>query len=192
MASLDEIGGAVQVKDVMTTPVVMASEGDTAERVAKLMDERNIGSIIVTDARRKTLGIITERDIVKRVAAKNLLPSKVKALDIMSSPLVTVGPKTDLREAARIMSRRAIRRLVVMEDEKLVGIITDHDIIAITPALVEIITERARISQPPPIPQTSPLAGYCDHCSQWSDSLTQVDGRFICDDCRIELETEGT
>ncbi|MFQ6075935.1 MAG: cyclic nucleotide-binding/CBS domain-containing protein [Candidatus Bathyarchaeia archaeon] len=188
MAGLDDIGAAVQVKDVMSTSVVTVLEGDRIDRVAKLMDAHNIGSIIVTDTAGKPVGIITERDIVKRVAARDLLPSDVKSREIMSYPLVTVSYRTGLDEAARKMSRRGIRRLVVIDRNRLVGIITSKDIIAITPALAEIITERARITQRPLVRERSPMAGYCDNCRQWSDSLKEVEGRFLCEECRMEFE----
>lgn len=188
MAGLEDIGATVQVKDVMSTSVVTLLEEDSVDRVAKLMDAHNIGSIIVTDDRGKPVGIITERDIVKRVAARDLLPSDVKSKGIMSYPLVTVSPSTGLNEAAREMSRRGIRRLVVVDKDGLVGIITSRDIIAITPALAEIITERARITQRPLVWERSPMAGYCDNCRQWSDSLREIEGRFLCEECRVEFQ----
>jgi len=189
---LSEVKTAVLVKEIMTSPVVTVSENDTIELVAKLMDIHDLGSIIVTDSRGNPVGIITERDIVKRVAAKNLLPNKVKAGKVMSSPLIVIGPEADINDAAKKMSRHGIRRLVVMDHGKMVGIVSSKDIVAITPALIEIIAEKARITQGPPIPNGFVSTGYCNRCRQWSENLMEVDGSFLCEECRIESEAEET
>ena len=194
---LVEVKTAVLVKDIMVHPVVMVLENDNIETVSKIMDTRDIGSIIVTDNKRNPVGIITEKDIVKRVTAKNLLPRKVKAEAIMSSPLVMIEPDADINEAAKKMSKRGIRRLVVMDGKKMVGILSSKDIVSITPALIEIIIEKARITQRLSTSSGFISTGYCDRCRQWSESLIEVDGRFLCEECRIEKvdemgETEDT
>lgn len=181
---------AVLVKDIMRSQVITVLESDSTEAVAKLMEKHDIGSIIVTDDKGNPVGIITERDIVKRVTAKNLLPKKVKAGEVMSTPLVVIEPEADINDAAKKMSKREIRRLVVMDGKKMVGIVSSKDIVAITPALIEIITEKARITQGPTIPRGFISAGYCDGCRQWSESLMEVDGRFLCEACRIEQAEE--
>ncbi|MDQ1280310.1 MAG: hypothetical protein QG670_1573 [Thermoproteota archaeon] len=181
---------AVLVKDIMTSPVVKVLENDSVELVAKLMASNDLGSIIVTDKNGKPVGIITERDIVKRVAAKSLLSEIVKAEEVMSSPLITVNPEVDIKEAAKMMSLHGIRRLVVMDAGNMIGLVSSKDIVVITPALIEIITEKARITQGPLTRTGFISAGYCDKCRQWSESLMEVDGRFICEECRIDLEEE--
>lgn len=189
---LSEAKTAILVKDIMSSPVITVLENDTVELVAKLMDTHDLGSIIVSDSKENPVGIITERDIVKRVAAKNLLPNKVKAGEVMTTPLMVIDSEADINEAAKKMSKREIRRLVVMDHGRMVGIISSKDIVAITPALIEIITEKARITQGPPIPSGFISAGYCDRCRQWSESLMEMDGRFLCEECRIDLEEEET
>ena len=77
------------VKDVMSSPVITVYENEPVDKVAQLMDKYKLGCIIVTSRDGKPLGIITERDLVVRVLAKNLLPSKLKAKDVMSSPPVS-------------------------------------------------------------------------------------------------------
>ncbi len=178
----------VLVKDIMSSPVVKVLEDDTVELAASLMASHDLGSIIVVDAVGKPVGIITEHDIVERVAARSLLSNKVKAADVMSSPLVTVSPDVDLNEAAKMMSRHRIRRLIILDDGNMIGLVSSKDIVAITPALIEIITEKARITQGPPTPGTFISAGYCDRCRQWSESLMEMDGRFLCEECRVDLE----
>lgn len=183
------VNPAIPVKDVMSSPVVTVFEDDSVEHVAKLIAERDLGSIVVIDRKGNAVGVITERDIAIRVAAKNLLPSKVKAREAMSSPLRTIEPETDITEAANRMKEYGVRRLIVMDKGKMAGIVSSRDIVSITPALIEIIMERARVAQRLPLLTEVSSSGYCDRCRQWSDTLVKVEGRFVCEDCRIELES---
>jgi len=187
---LNDLPTTIQVKDVMSNKVITVSPDASVSQTAVLMNINNIGSIIVTDNSGRPIGIITERDIVKRLVAKNLVPSSVKAEEIMSSPVKTISPNAELSEAARIMHRSGIRRLVVVSDSRLIGVITSRDIIEITPSLVEIITEKVLISKEPPTSDELPTAGYCDLCGQWSDVLIALEGQFLCHECQIEFERE--
>jgi len=181
------------VKDVMTSPVITIDEDDSVTKAAQLMDQHNVGCIIVTSKQGKPLGIITERDLVSRVLAKNVQTSKLTAKEVMTSPLITVDPDETLSEAARRMSRLNIRRLGVIYKGNLVGIVSSKDILAVTPELIELIQERARIEREAvarEVPEHPSLAGYCDRCGRWSDALKEVEGNFLCEECQAELETE--
>ncbi|MGQ9623787.1 MAG: CBS domain-containing protein [Candidatus Bathycorpusculaceae bacterium] len=193
---MSEIGfrSRMLVKDVMSSPVVTIEEDEPVNRVAELMDKQGLGCIIVTNKEGKPIGIITERDLVVRVLAKNVVPSSVKANDVMTSPLITIEPDETIHEAARRMSRLNIRRLGVIYKGQLVGLLSSKDILAVVPELVETIQERAlmegenRAQEAPE--ESSPLAGYCDRCGGWSDNLKEVNGDFLCEDCKVELEEE--
>ena len=186
----DEVRTSVPVRDVMSTPVISVHENENAESVAVLMDKHEIGSIIVSDSENHPLGIITERDIVCRITAKNLKPSRVKARDVMSSPIKIIGPDIDIKDAAAQMRSGIIRRLVVMEKGRMIGIVSSKDIVGITPSLIEVIVEKARITSTPLLPIGTEAAGTCERCLQWSDVLQRFEGRFLCDECRIEMESE--
>ena len=190
MASLDDVETRVLVKDIMSSPATTALEDDNVEKVAKLMNAKSIGSVVITDRKGSPVGIITERDIVRRVTAKNLVPRNVKAKEVMSTPFAVVSPYTEVNEAARKMSKLDIRRLGVMDKGRLVGIISSKDIVALMPELMEIMTEKARITATPSPIRGSLLVGYCSNCEQWSDTLRDVDGKFLCEECRIELEQD--
>jgi CBS domain-containing protein len=181
------------VKDVMSSPVVTLDEGATSNKVADLMDENKLGCLIVTNKTGKPVGIITERDLVIRVLAKNLKPDAVKAKEIMTSPLVTIEPEATISEAARRMSRLNIRRLGVIYKGNLVGVVSSKDILGVMPELIEIIQERTRIEdaaeEEPAEIEERPLSGYCDRCGGFSENLKDVNGQNLCEDCRIELET---
>jgi CBS domain-containing protein len=180
--------GSIPVKDVMSSPVVMVSEDDDVNHVALLLTENDIGSIVVTDLKGNPVGLITERDIVTRIAARNLLPGNVKAKEVMSSPLRTIDSNEDIIEAADRMRAYGIRRLIVMDEWEMVGIVSSRDIVTITPALIGVIVEKARMTQRLPLIRKTSSAGYCDRCRQWSNTLESVNGTFICEECRIELE----
>ena len=181
------------VKDIMSSPVVTLDEDDPSNKVANLMDENDLGCVIVTNKAGKPVGIITERDLVIRVLAKNLVPDTMKAKEIMTSPLVTIQPEATISEAARRMSRLDIRRLGVVFKGNLVGLISSRDILGVMPELIEIIQERTRIEDAAQAGETEteekPLSGYCDRCGVFSENLKDVNGQNLCEDCRIELET---
>lgn len=181
------------VKDVMTSPVITIGENQTIFKAAQLMNRHEVGCVIVTSKEGKPVGILTERDLIARVLAKNTLPSKVKAGNVMTSPLITIDSEETLQEAARKMSRLNVRRLGVVYRGDLVGIITGKDILAVTPELLEIIQERAKIEKEPveeAAPEPRPLAGYCDHCGRWSDALKEVEGLLLCEECQTEMKGE--
>ena len=181
------------VKDIMSSPVVTLDEDETSNKVATLMDENDLGCVIISNKAGKPVGIITERDLVIRVLAKNLMPDAIKAKEIMTSPLVTITPEATISEAARRMSRLDIRRLGVVYKGNLVGVISSRDILGVMPELIEIIQERTRLEDAAQAEETEdeekPLSGYCDRCGVFSENLKAVDGQNLCEDCRIELET---
>jgi len=181
------------VKDVMSSPVVTLDEEATSNKVADVMDENELGCVIITNKKGQSVGIITERDLVIRVLAKNLKPDAVKAKEIMTSPLVTIEPEATISEVARRMSRLNIRRLGVIYKGNLVGVVSSKDILGVMPELIEIIQERTRIEDATKEETTeteeTPISGYCDRCGVFSENLKDVNGQNLCEDCRIELET---
>ena len=183
------------VKDAMSSPVVTTTENATTNAIAKLMEENHLGCVIITSKDGKALGIITERDLVIRVLAKNLQPLAVKAKDIMTAPLATIEPDATISDAARRMSRLDIRRLGVVYKGELVGVISSKDILGVMPELIEIMLERSRIESAggPEVTgeeEATPLSGYCDRCGVYSENLKDVNGQYLCEDCRIEVENE--
>jgi CBS domain-containing protein len=179
----------VVVRDIMSRPVITAKETDTAADVAKLMAKHSIGCVLVSGRKGDTVGIVTERDIVQRIAARNLLPSKVTAGESMSKPVITIRSNASVTDAAKLMNQKKVRRLAVIEDGKLAGILTMKDILEVTPAIIDLASERTRIGggRERQRPGRSGLSGYCDECETWSDTLVQRDGIFLCQDCSRDL-----
>jgi CBS domain-containing protein len=115
------------VRDIMSENVVWVTPNTSLVDVAKLMQKEDIGSVPVYEQNRLQ-GIITDRDMVLRAIASGKNPNSLHASDIMSTNVVTVGPDTDAHEASDIMARKQIRRLPVMENNKLVGIMALGDL----------------------------------------------------------------
>jgi CBS domain-containing protein len=180
----------IKVREIMSSPVVTVGETDSVEAASKLMKSHEIGSIVIVDDTGRPVGMLTERDIVIRVSAENLLPSNVQVKQVMSKPLVTISPDADIETAARKMSSSSIRRLAVMEGGHLTGIVSSKDIVSITPELAEIIAHKVRLA-PEPEEELPPMTGYCDNCGAWSEELSELEGNFLCEECRIERRTEG-
>jgi CBS domain-containing protein len=116
-----------KVKDIMTKDVVSICVGNSVFEAAELMGASQVGCLVVMD-REVPIGIITERDMVRRVLAKKL-SLETKVSEIMSKSLVTVNPDTSLKEAARLMSENRIRRLPVLKQDRLVGIVVASDFV---------------------------------------------------------------
>jgi len=114
-----------KVKDVMTKTVITIESNKTVIEAATLMAENDVGNLIVMKDS-IPLGIVTERDFVRRVIAEDK-PLKTKISEVMSMPLRVIDPHAPLKEAARRMVSKKIRRLAVINDTKLVGIITATD-----------------------------------------------------------------
>ena len=115
------------VRDIMTKEIVTIDGDSTALEAAKLMTEKGISSVfIVKDG--NPIGIVTERDFIKKICAKELTVSQVKIGDIMSKILTTASPDTPIEVAVQRMVNHKIRRLPIMERGKIVGIITVTDL----------------------------------------------------------------
>lgn len=116
----------MQVKDIMHPDVKATSPEGTFAQVATLLHENGISSVVVLEGDR-LVGIVTERDLVNLVA-DGLDPQQTKVSDRMTRELDTVGPRTDISEAAEHMARLRIRHLPVVEEGALVGIISIRDL----------------------------------------------------------------
>jgi CBS domain-containing protein len=115
------------VKDIMTKDVVSIGVDNSVFEAAELMSSNQVGCLVIMDGE-VPKGIVTERDIVRRAVAKKL-PMDTKVSEIMSSSLITIDPDASLKEAARLMSSNKIRRLPVVKQNRLVGIVVAADFV---------------------------------------------------------------
>ncbi len=123
------IGGhrVVFVRDVMTRNVIVVDPDRTILDAAKRMAAKKIGGLVVVEHGRP-IGLVTDREILWRVTAKEKTPAKIMVREIMTSPVVTVSPLTTLRAAARLMLDKKTRWLVVTRLEEVEGIVTASDL----------------------------------------------------------------
>lgn len=128
------------VKDVMNPQVVVAKPEATVKEAAKIMSELKIGCLIVID-NAKIAGIVTEGDIISKVIAKGMDSEKTTLKEIMTKNVISVELDKNLSEAADIMVENKIKRLPVLDDEKLVGIITATDLISYEPKMIESLSQ---------------------------------------------------
>jgi len=180
----------VLVREVMNSPVVTATPEETICDISKRMTLGRVGSVVIMQDD-SPIGMVTDGDIVFKVASKDERPSSVKALDIMSRPLRMIASEQDILEAAREMRRFGIKRLGVSYRKNLVGIISISDILAVTPELFDVVSEKALIVTGMASHKSTYLAGYCDFCNQWSDLLMEDDGRFNCENCRTDQKGDA-
>jgi len=125
----------LEVGDVMTPEVIAEDEKTRVTKLSTEMEMAGIGSVVIT-REGKPIGIVTDRDIALKVCAMKRNPDEVMAKEIMSSPLLTIEPDASLEKACKLMADEGIRRLPVVEEEKLVGIISVRNILTRNPTCV--------------------------------------------------------
>ena len=118
----------LEVRDVMTYPAITEEEDASVTKILKIMKMSGIGSVVITEED-KPVGIVTDRDIVTKVILKDKDTSELKAKEIMSSPLITIEADASLRHAGKLLVEKGIRRLLVINDEELVGVISLRNIL---------------------------------------------------------------
>ena len=118
---------AKSVRDAMTADPRSIGASASVVEAARLMREQHIGSLPVTEDDR-LVGMITDRDITTRVVAESAVPETTSVGDVYSRDLISVEPNSDLDEALRLMARHQVRRLPVVENDRLVGIVAQADI----------------------------------------------------------------
>lgn len=124
------------VKDAMNRRVIVVKPDTTVREAAKVMTKFRIGSLVVMEDD-KLVGIITELDIIWKVVANDSDPNTTLVRDVMTKKVITIKPNKSLEDAADLMVHNKIKKLPVVEDHKLVGILTATDLISFEPKLIE-------------------------------------------------------
>ena len=130
----------IKAEDLMTTEVAVMDEAISVKKAAEVMAQEGVSAIIVT-VEGKAKGIVTERDILKRIVAEDKNAKKTKVKEIMSSPLVTIEPSTDLEEAARLMFEKKLKNLPVTHENRLIGLINLQDICRLQPEILKLLKQ---------------------------------------------------
>lgn len=128
-------GEILEVGDVMTPKVLTAEEDTPVTNLSKEMEISGLGSIVITKSG-KPVGIVTDRDIAVKVIMQDRKGSEIKAKEIMSSPLVSIEPGVLLEKACAVLAENGIRRMPVIEDGELLGIISVRNVLTRNPTCV--------------------------------------------------------
>lgn len=126
------------VKDIMVTDVVSVGPNVIVKKAVKVMNDFEIGCLIVVEDS-KVIGILTERDVLKRVVDEGRKPEEARVGEVMSKPPITVNPDASLENAIQLMFKYKIKKLPVVENNRLVGLITFTDLVRAQPALIQTI-----------------------------------------------------
>lgn len=173
------------VKDIMTRDVATVDIKSDVPQLAQKMLELDVGSVIITDKKRP-IGIVTERDIVRKIITRNLKPGAISVRELMTTPLITVSSGEDVTEAMHMMVKMKIRRLPVVEMGKLIGIVTDIDLIAVSAEMGSIFSDLIKMHREKIFAMETPQRihrGICEECGDNVDDLVLVNGKLLCESC---------
>jgi CBS domain-containing protein len=201
--------GEVTVRDVMTRDYVGVSESDSVLGAVRLMDQDGVGCVVVLRGS-EPVGIMTESDVLSLIADERD-PAETDVSAVMSEPVVSVNADRGLSDAAATMSREDIRRLIVTNDDELLGVLSERDVISASASLsgVSHLREESMGEAGNEPLGSNPLGGepigsetvgsateededryeysdrsICETCGTLSRELTNVNGQLICTDCR--------
>jgi len=138
----------LKAKDVMVKEVVKVNGCTIVENAVKMMNKNNIGCLIIEDNGKAT-GILTQRDLMEKVLEKAKDPRKLAVSDIMTKKLVVGNPDMEIHEAARLMFKRKIKKLPIVENGKLIGLITLTNIaqtISVDQEMINIVEKLSNMS----------------------------------------------
>ncbi|MDD5417718.1 MAG: CBS domain-containing protein [Candidatus Nanoarchaeia archaeon] len=173
----------ITVGEAMTINPVICSPEINAKEAAKIMIKNHVGSLVVAK-NKKLMGIITEKDMLNKLIANAKSPEKVLVKDIMTKKPISIGRRTDIAEALDLMIRNDFRRLPVVENNSLVGIITEKDLLRIAPKVMDFLITKKKIKEINRKPiKIREVQGMCEECGNFSGELVDKNGIFICHDC---------
>jgi len=139
---------SLKVEDVMVEDVVTVEADATVKKAVSIMNKNEIGCLIVVK-HGKAVGIVTERDMLTRVLAESRNPERTRVSEVMSAPLIAAQPEMELEEAARLMFNMKVKKLPVVSNGQLVGLITLTDLARFQPQIMKILKKIHALDQAP-------------------------------------------
>ena len=136
----------MKIREIMTNPAIRITQEEPVSVAARLLARYNVGSLPVCTGEGKLCGVVTDRDLVTRCMASGILPEKTTVGEIMTRGVVTVRPDADTVTAARLMAERQIRRLPVVENGRLCGMVSLGDLAEQDASVVDATDALTRIS----------------------------------------------
>jgi signal-transduction protein with cAMP-binding, CBS, and nucleotidyltransferase domain len=182
-----ELENDIGIKDAMTYNVITASVDANVSEIATIMSDNDISSVVILN--QKVEGIVTSNSIISKVVSKNIPPQDITA-DMIMTKYVSINPNSSLIDASKLMKQNNTKLLLVMEEDELKGIISQTDIVGVSPELIEVFVEKNSIDE---ITYNEDINyntdydenlddGVCEICGEY-DQLENVDGQFLCSSC---------
>ncbi|HET9807112.1 MAG TPA: CBS domain-containing protein [Nitrososphaeraceae archaeon] len=128
MHNVDE-SPSMYIHEIMSKNVVKVNHEISALEISKIMVKQGVSSVGIIDNDNKIIGIVTEKDLIREVCAKNILANTLTAAKIMSSPLITINKNSNINDAAKLMVEKKIKHLAIYENNDIIGIVTTSDLI---------------------------------------------------------------
>ena len=182
----------IKVGDVMTRNFIYVKPGTDLKTCAKTMIKKKVGSLIIKNQEDILLGIITEKDIIWALVKKSQNDlGKIYVQDLMKRRVITIKPSADIAEALAKIKKFKVRRLPVLENKKVIGMITLKDILKLDPSLYEMISEIEKIREESKklkskrrLAQDMPKTkeGACPECGA-QGVLYKTDEGYLCESC---------
>lgn len=173
----------LNVSDAMNKKILTVDIDSNVYEIAKLMASKHKDYLIV-NKKSQVKGIVTESDIIRKVVSKNIEPKETKVEEIMSKNLIVTTPSTNISDAAKLMLRNHIRKLPVIDESELIGVISVTDIVSVSPELINILYDGLSLADDTLVISDAKYAGNCEECGNYSDYLFYADGKYICEDCK--------
>ena len=176
-----------KVYDCMTTKPISVSSEISLEECAKVMTLNHVGALVIKDAH-ESKGLITEQDIVRKVISKGINPLTKKVRDFMETKIITISRNDDIYDALIKMRDSNIRHLPVVDNGKMVGLLTLKDILKIEPQLFELLVEKFELREETrkPINRVIPNEAICQGCGAYAEDIKKIKGSLLCERCAKE------
>lgn len=176
-----------KVYDCMTTKPISVTPESSLEECSKIMAKNHVGALVIKD-NNISKGLITEQDIVRKVLAKGINPLTKKVGDFMETKLITISPNDDIYDALIKMRDSNIRHLPVVDNSKMVGLLTLKDVLKIEPQLFELLVEKFELREETrkPINRIISREAICQGCGAYVEDVKKVKGSLLCERCAAE------
>ncbi len=176
-----------KVCDAMTKEPVTVPPETTVRECTKVMARNHVGGLLITK-NKKILGIVTEQDVTRKAVARGLDCNKAPIKNIMEKKLIMVNPAADIYEALVKMRDANIRHLPVVDEGKLIGLLTIKDVLKIQPQLFDLLVDKfeLREEERKPIHEKAEEM-ICQICGAYADKLYAVKDTLVCKECKKSL-----
>lgn len=178
----------MEVREIMLKPLIIEFDKDV-KTAGEIMRKNRRYSIIVCK-NKKPIGILTDSDIIKKIVADDKQPSKIKVEEVMSAPIVTISPNEEVIDAAKKMKKNKIKRLPVIDNNTIVGMIELSDVARASPEMMELLEYKIKMRDMNTKIVEDTTSGICDFCGDYFERLKNVQGQWLCEGCKDESESE--